>query len=89
MCVCKWHKNSIELHLPAENLADAAMADSELSGNVAGPDSVVSQLHDPLPHHVGQGTTVHKHPAELVHAAVTCGLIGKGLLVNWEFVCGL
>ncbi|TNN80925.1 hypothetical protein EYF80_008930 [Liparis tanakae] len=43
-----------------------------LSGDVAGPDALVSQLHDPLPHHVREGSAVHKHPAELVHAAVPC-----------------
>ena len=46
------------------------MADPELPRDVARPHSVVRQLDDPLPHYVGQGTPVHEHAAQLVHAAV-------------------
>lgn len=31
------------------------------------------QLHDALPHHVGQGPAVHKHPPELVHTLRPAG----------------
>ncbi|TNN83773.1 hypothetical protein EYF80_005949 [Liparis tanakae] len=58
------------VHPPAQDLADAAVADPQLSGDVAGPDALVGQLHYPLPHHVREGSAVHKHPAELVHTPV-------------------
>lgn len=38
--------------LPAQDLADAAVADPQLPGNVTGSHPLVSQLHDPLSHHV-------------------------------------
>lgn len=38
--------------LPAQDLADAAVADPQLPGDVAGSHPLVSQLHYPLPHHV-------------------------------------
>lgn len=42
-------------------------------GDVAGPGAAVSEFHDLLPRGVGQRPPVDEHPAELVHAAVTCG----------------
>ena len=56
---------------PAEDFGDTSMGDPELPGDVAGPDPLVGQLHYPLPHHVRQGTTVHKHPSQLVNARLT------------------
>lgn len=38
--------------LPAEDLADTAVADPELPRYVAGSHPLVSQLHYPLPHHI-------------------------------------
>ena len=46
------------------------MADPQLSGDVAGPDALVGELHDALPHHVGERPPVDKDPAQLVDAAV-------------------
>ena len=65
---CAWHPSSTLL--PAQYLADTTVADPQLSGDVAGAHTLVGQLHDPLPHHVGQGSSVHKHPAQLVHPPV-------------------
>ena len=50
------------------------MRDQELAGDVAGPDSHQSQLHDPSPHVVRQRPPVDKDPAQLVDPAVTCSL---------------
>lgn len=66
------HGRTLVSDPPAQDLADAAVADPQLSGDVAGPDALVGQLHDPLPHHVREGSAVHKHPAELIHTAVPC-----------------
>ena len=65
---CDWHPSSTLL--PAQYLADTTVADPQLSGDVAGTHTLVGQLHDPLPHHVWQGSSVHKHPAQLVHPPV-------------------
>ena len=43
------------------------------SGDVARPRAAVREFHDLLPRGVGQRPPVDEHPAELVHAAVTCG----------------
>ena len=51
------------LCLPAKDLADTAMADSELAGDVAGPHALVGQVHDALTHHFRQGSAVHKGPS--------------------------
>ena len=56
--------------LPAEDFADAAVTDPQLSGDVTRPDPLVGQLDYPLPDDVRQGSAVHKHPAELVHPAM-------------------
>jgi len=46
------------------------VTDPELSGDVAGPDAQLGQLDDPDTYVVGQGTTVDKHPTELVNFTV-------------------
>lgn len=56
--------------VPAEDLADAAVADAQLPGDVARSNPLVSQLHDALAHHVREGSSVDEHPAELVHTPV-------------------
>lgn len=38
---------------PAQDFADTAVADPQLPGDVTGPHTLVGQLHDALPHHVG------------------------------------
>ena len=48
------------------------MGDSELSGDVAGPDAVVGQFDDPLADDIGQWPSVDKDAAELVDSAMTC-----------------
>lgn len=55
---------------PPQDLADAAVTDPQLPGDVTGPDSLVGQLHYPLSDHVREGSAVHKHAAELVHTSV-------------------
>ena len=46
------------------------MRDSELPGDVAGPDPELGQLNDPDSNVVGQRPTVHEHPAQLVDLAI-------------------
>ena len=55
------------------------MADPKLSGDVTGPDSQLGQLYDPDPDVVGKGTTVDKHPAQLVDLAI---LVQLGIWKN-------
>lgn len=47
------------------------MADAQLAGNVAGPDAVVGELDDPLPHQVRQGAPIHENSTQLVNSTVT------------------
>lgn len=47
------------------------MGDPQLSGNHAGPDPMMSHLHDFMTDVVGQRSAVDKHPSELVHPALT------------------
>ena len=58
------------------------MRHPELPGDVAWPDPVVRQLHDALPHHVGQGAPVDEDAAQLVHAAVACDREREGSRVR-------
>ena len=57
---------------PAQYLGDAAVGDLEDPGDVAGPGSLVRQLHDLLPRGVGQRAPVHVDAAQLVNTAVAC-----------------
>lgn len=57
--------------LPSEYFADAAVRDSELPGDVTRPDSLVSHLHNPLPHQIWKWSPVDKHPSQLVDTSVT------------------
>lgn len=58
---------------PAQYLADAAVADPELAGDVTRTYALMGQLHYPLPHHVRQGPPVYKHPTQLIHPSMPCG----------------
>lgn len=46
------------------------MGDPELPGNHAGPDPVVSHLHDLVADVVGQRAPVDENPSELIHPAL-------------------
>ena len=46
------------------------MADAELAGDVAGPHTLVGQVHDALAHHFRQGSAIHKGPSQLVQPSV-------------------
>lgn len=59
--------------LPAQYLADAAMADPELAGDITWTYTLMGQLHYPLPHHIRQGPPVYKHPTQLIHPSMPCG----------------
>ena len=48
------------------------MADPQLSADVTWSDPLVGQLHNPLSHHIGQWSSVHKHTAQLIHTTVAC-----------------
>jgi hypothetical protein len=61
----------IMTRVPGQDLGDAAVRDPELSRDVAGPDAIVGQLHDPLADDVRKGAAVDEDAAELVDAAVT------------------
>ena len=47
------------------------MGDSELAADVAGPHSLLGELHNPLSDHIGQGPAIDKETPELVDAAMT------------------
>ena len=57
------------------------MGDAELAADVAGPDALVRQVYNPLPHHVRQRPPVDEDPAQLVHSAVACRNIMVGFKV--------
>ena len=46
------------------------MRDTQLAGDVAGPNPQLGQLDDPDPDVVGQRPTVDKHPSKLVDLAI-------------------
>lgn len=58
------------LLVPTENFGDAAVGNPQLPGDHAGPDAVVSHLHDFMTDVVGQRSAVDEHPSELVHPAL-------------------
>ena len=62
----------LNIFSPAEYLGDASIGDLEYPGDVAGPGSLVRQLHDLLPRGVGQRAPVHVDPTQLVNTAVAC-----------------
>lgn len=56
---------------PAKYFTDAAVADSELSGYIARPDTGLGELHNPGPDYVRQWPTVNEDSAKLVYPSVT------------------
>ncbi len=59
LCVCS---SRAALHsLPAQDLADAAVADPQLAGDVAGSHSLVCHVHDPLPDDLRERASIYKH----------------------------
>lgn len=58
------------LLVPAEDFGNAAVGDPQLPGDHAGPDAVVSHLHDLMADVVGQWAPVDENPSELVHPAL-------------------
>lgn len=55
------------LVVTGQDLADAAVGDSQLPANVTGSNPELGQLHDPEPDGVGQRPPVHENTAELVY----------------------
>ena len=47
------------------------MGDSELATDVAGPNSLLGELHNPLSDHIWQGAAIDKETPELIDAAMT------------------
>ncbi len=47
--------------LPSQDLADAAVADAELPGDVAGPNPLVGHVHNALPDHLRKRASINKH----------------------------
>ena len=60
------------LVISGEYLGDTAMRYSELSADITRSHSLVSKFHDPLSHHVREGSSVDKKPSELVDSSVSC-----------------
>ena len=54
-----------------EDLGDTSMGDSELAADVAGPHSLMSELHNSWSDNIGQGAAIDKNPSELVNSSVT------------------
>jgi len=64
--------HSVANYWPSEYFADTTVRDTQLSWDVARPDSLVSHLDDPLTDNVWQWSPVDEDSAELVHSTVTC-----------------
>jgi hypothetical protein len=58
------------MNSPGQDLGHAAMGNPQLPGDVARPNTVVSQLHYSLPYNVRQRPAVHKNATQLVHTAM-------------------
>lgn len=58
--------------VPAQDFADTPVADPQLSGDVAGPHTLVGELHYSLSHHVWEGPAVYEHASQLVDSAMPC-----------------
>ena len=53
------------------------MRDSESSADITRSDSLVSHLHDPLPHYIWQWPAVDEDSPKLVDSAVTWNTINR------------
>lgn len=58
------------LLVAAEDLGDAAMGDTQLAGDDAGPNAVVGHLHYLVADVVRQGSPVDEDPAKLIDSAL-------------------
>lgn len=58
---------------PSQDLAHAAMRNSQLPADVARADAVVRELHNLPSDHLWQGTAVDEEAAELVNPALSIG----------------
>lgn len=70
------------LVVPGQDLADTAMADSQLPRDIARPDTQLRELHYSQSDRVWQRTTVHEHTAQLVHLSVLLLLLLVVVLVR-------
>lgn len=48
---------------PAQDLADTAMADPQLTGDVTGPNALMSHVHNALPDDLRERASIYKHAA--------------------------
>lgn len=62
------------LVVSGQYLADATVADAQLSADVTWSDAQLRQLHYTHAHRVGQGSAIDEHTAQLVHLAVLLAL---------------
>lgn len=58
--------------LPAQDLADTAVTDTQLPGDVTGPHPLMGQVHDALAHTSRQRAPIHKGSAQLVQPSMAC-----------------
>lgn len=65
-------RNEQYFNQPSKDLGDAAIANLQYPGDVAGPRAGMSQLDDLLPGRVWKRSTADEHTPELIHATVTC-----------------
>lgn len=56
--------------VPAQYFADTSVTDSQLAGNVAGPNALVGQLYYSLSNYIWEGPAIYKHTSKLVHSAM-------------------
>ena len=57
-------------NVPSQYFGDTAIGDLKDSGDITRAGTAVGELHDFLAGGVGEGASVHIHPAQLIHAAV-------------------
>lgn len=65
------HSRLVVPPLPAKYFADAAVADTELPGDVTRSDPLVGELHDPLANNIWEGAAIHKNTPQLIHASMS------------------
>ena len=63
-------QDGARLVVPGQDFGDTPVRDTQLAGDVAGPNPQLGQLDDPDPDVVGQRPTVDKHPSKLVDLAI-------------------
>lgn len=68
----KEKRNEQYFNQPSKDLGDAAIANLQYPGDVAGPRARMRQLDDLLPGRVWKRSTADEHTPELIHATVTC-----------------